>query len=225
MSLAKIREDLKEALKRKDQVKADALRLILAALQNAEKEKKGGELKEEEFHEVLSRLVKQRRESIDMYREGDREELAQKEEAELKVVQSYLPEQISEDEVKKLAQEAVEKVGASSPKEMGKVMAELMPKVKGLSLSEAEEKVCQVMQDAIPYWGRYPIPLEYNGVLPEVAVDDEFRRVFLNLHFRLGQYLYDLIRDGWDSGVGPRSIKLRSIKYGDEIRLDELPFE
>ena len=131
MSLAKIREDLKEALKRKDQVKADALRLILAALQNAEKEKKGGELKEEEFHEVLSRLVKQRRESIDMYREGDREELAQKEEAELKVVQSYLPEQISEDEVKKLAQEAVEKVGASSPKEMGKVMAELMPKVKG----------------------------------------------------------------------------------------------
>jgi hypothetical protein len=82
----------------------------------------------------------------------------------------------------------------------------LVAKVKGLSLSEDEKQVCQVVQDAIPYWGRYPIPLEYNGVLPEVAVDDEFRSVVLALHFRLGKRLHGLIRNGWDSGVGPRSI-------------------
>lgn len=101
----------------------------------------------------------------------------------------------------------------------------LVSKVEGLSLSEEERRVCQVVQDAIPYWGRYPIPLEYNGVLPEVAIDDKFRQVFLKLHFKLGKQLHGIIRDGWNSGVGPRSIKYRSAKYGDEIDYSEPLFD
>jgi len=146
MSLAKIREDLTVALKSKDQAKADALRLILAALLNAEKEKKGEELKEGDVVEILTRLVKQRRESIEMFREGNREEQAAKEETELAIVQSYLPEAMPEEEVKKLAQEAVQAVGATSAKEMGQVMAELMPKLRG----QADGKlVSQIVKDLL----------------------------------------------------------------------------
>jgi len=146
MSLAKIREDLTAALKGKDRAKADALRLILAALLNAEKEKKGEELKPEQVVEILTRLVKQRRESIEMFREGNREEQAAKEEAELAIVQSYLPEAMPEEEVKKLAQEAVQAVGASSAKDMGQVMAELMPKLRG----HADGKlVSQIVKDLL----------------------------------------------------------------------------
>jgi uncharacterized protein YqeY len=146
MSLAKIREDLTVALKSKDRAKADALRLILAALLNAEKEKRGEELKEGEVVEILTRLVKQRRESIEMFRQGDREEQAAKEEAELAIVQSYLPEAMPEEEVKRLAEEAVQAVGATSAKEMGQVMAELMPKLRG----QADGKlVSQIVKDLL----------------------------------------------------------------------------
>jgi hypothetical protein len=93
----------------------------------------------------------------------------------------------------------------------------LASQVEGLCLSEQEKGVCRIVQDAIPYWGRYPIPLEYNGVLPEVAIDDEFRESFLELHFKLGKRLHLTIRDGWNSGVGPRHLKRRNARYGDEI--------
>ena len=97
----------------------------------------------------------------------------------------------------------------------------LASKVEGLSFSKKEQRVCQIVKDAIPYWGRYPIPLEYNGVLPEVAIDNELRQVFLKLHFKLGKRLHRIIRDGWNSEAGPRSIKYRSVKYGDEIDYSE----
>ncbi len=146
MSLEKVREDLTAALKSRDRAKADALRLILAALLNAEKEKRGEKLKEEEVVEILSRLVKQRRESIEMYRQGGREDSAKQEENELAIVQSYLPAALPEEEVKKLAQAAVSSVGATSAKEMGKVMAELMPKLRG----QADGKlVSQIVKDLL----------------------------------------------------------------------------
>ncbi len=131
MSLEKVREDLTAAIKSRDRARADALRLVLAALLNAEKEKRGEKLKEEEVVGVLSRLVKQRRESIEMYRQGGREDSAKQEENELAIIQSYLPAALPEEEVRKLAQEAVSAVGATSAREMGKVMAELMPKLRG----------------------------------------------------------------------------------------------
>jgi hypothetical protein len=101
----------------------------------------------------------------------------------------------------------------------------LAEKLDDIKLSEAEAKFCKVAQDAIPYWGRYPIPLSYNRLLPEVGLDGEMRRTFLDLQSRLGARLHRAIRDGWDSGVGPESLKRRSKRYGDDISHNESPFE
>lgn len=101
----------------------------------------------------------------------------------------------------------------------------LASKVDGLSLNERERRACRVLEDAIPYWGRYPIPLKYNKVLPEVAVDNRLRHVLVNLHFRLAKRLHWMIRDGWDSRVGARICKRRNGEYGDPMDLSESLFE
>ena len=91
----------------------------------------------------------------------------------------------------------------------------LVRKVKNFPLSKEEKNVCKIIQDALPYWGRYPIPLEFNGVLPEIAINADLRKVILELHERLSFRIYQLIRDGWESGVGPGISEFRSSKYGD----------
>jgi hypothetical protein len=104
-------------------------------------------------------------------------------------------------------------------------LIELSRKVDGLILSEDEQHILQVCQDAIPSWGRYPVPLEYKGLKPEEAANHEFRACFRRLHFRLCRSLYELVKDGWDSGVGANTLQMRSIRYGDTIDLkDELPW-
>lgn len=100
-------------------------------------------------------------------------------------------------------------------------LIKLISNIDDLALDPAEYEICKRMQEAIPYWGRYPIPLEYNGVLPEIAVDNNFRKTFLKLHERLGQKIYREIRDGWKSGVGPEIVNYRSKRYGDTINPDE----
>ncbi len=143
-----IRENLKEAVKNREELKSSVLRLLLAAIFNKEKEKRyklskekpelsGEELEEksqlndEEVIEVISSEVKKRKESILEFEKGKREDLVEKEKKELDILQKYLPEQLSEEELQKLAKEAIEKVGAKELKDMGKIMAELMPQVKG----------------------------------------------------------------------------------------------
>jgi hypothetical protein len=79
---------------------------------------------------------------------------------------------------------------------------ELIQMVDGIELDETEGRFCQIVQDAIPYWGRYPVPLEYNRVLPEIGINNKLRDAFLRLFTRLSRQLYFSIRDGWDSGVG-----------------------
>jgi uncharacterized protein YqeY len=107
------------------------LRYILSAVHNAEIDKgKGATLTEEEMVGLLQSQAKQRRESIKAYMEGGRDDLVEKEGAELEVIQSYLPEQLSEDKVRQMAEETVKEVGASGPSDMGKVMGALMPKIK-----------------------------------------------------------------------------------------------
>jgi len=101
----------------------------------------------------------------------------------------------------------------------------LISKIPDFPLTEGERHLCKIAQDAIPYWGRYPIPLEYNGVLPEVAVDDNLREAFLCLHSRLSKRIYDAIRDGWASGVGAQIVKYRNVEYGDAMDGDEPLFE
>jgi uncharacterized protein len=125
-----IQEAMKAAMKGGDRLTVSTYRLLLSALHN-EEIKSRKELNIEEIHRVVSTLCKQRAEAIDLYRKGGRAELAEKEEAELKVLQRLLPEPLSEDEVRALIKASIEEVGAKNVQDLGKVMKQLMPKVSG----------------------------------------------------------------------------------------------
>jgi uncharacterized protein len=125
-----IQEAMKAAMKRGDRLSVSTYRLLLSALHN-EEIKSRKELNTEEIHRVVSTLCKQRTEAIDLYRKGGRAELAEKEDAELKVLQRLLPEPLSEDEVRALIKASIEQVGAKNVQDLGKVMKQLMPKVSG----------------------------------------------------------------------------------------------
>ena len=92
---------------------------------------KESKLVDEEIINIISTEIKKRKEAAELYEKGDRKELANKEKKELVILQKYLPEQISEEEIKKLAKEAIAKTGATSQKDMGKVMGALSPQIKG----------------------------------------------------------------------------------------------
>lgn len=121
---------MKEAMKAKDTVRLGTVRMTLSAIKNKEIAD-GGELDDAAVTAILSTLVKQRREAAEAFREGDRLELAEKEEAELVVLQSFLPEQLSEDEVRELVDTVVTELGANSMKDMGGVMKVLTDKTRG----------------------------------------------------------------------------------------------
>jgi uncharacterized protein len=125
-----IQEAMKAAMKAGDRLTVSTYRLLLSALHN-EEIKSRKELSTEEIHRVVSTLCKQRAEAIDLYRKGGRAELAEKEEAELKVLQRLLPEPLSEDELRALIKASIEEVGAKNVQDLGKVMKQLMPKVTG----------------------------------------------------------------------------------------------
>lgn len=123
--LERVQDDVTTALKAGDRERVHALRLIASELQKAAKEDKGDEL------EVLQRERKRRLEAAEAYREGGRADLAEGEEREAEIIQGYMPEQLSDEELEALVGDAVAESGASSPKEMGKVMSLVMPKAKG----------------------------------------------------------------------------------------------
>jgi len=123
--LEQLQSDATAALKSGDRDRAGALRLVVSELQKAEKDGTGDEV------EVLGRERKRRLESAQAYRDAGREDLAGTEEGEAELIAGYLPEQISDEELHAIVGDAVAESGASSPKEMGKVMAVVMPKVKG----------------------------------------------------------------------------------------------
>ncbi len=127
---AKLQRDLKAAMKAGDTVKRNTVRLLLSAVRNAEIAK-GGELTEQEMLVLLQKQAKQRRESIEQYRAAGRQDLVQEEEAELAVIESYLPRMLSEEEIRQEALAQIEAVGATGPKDMGKVMGPLMAKLRG----------------------------------------------------------------------------------------------
>lgn len=128
--LERIEADLKDALKRSDRLKVSVLRMIKASIKNKEIEK-GSPLSDEEIISVLTSLSKQRRESIEEFRRAGREELVEKETAELSVLQSYMPEQLSEEELNDIINSAIQESGATSVRDIGKVMKIVMPRVKG----------------------------------------------------------------------------------------------
>jgi uncharacterized protein len=126
----RIENALKEAMREKAENKRDAIRMLLTALKVKEKEIK--RLPDEaETQAAISNLIKQRRDSVEQYKAGGREDLAAKEEDEIKVLQVFLPEQLSPEELEKIVDEAVSESGASSQKEMGRVMKILMPRIAG----------------------------------------------------------------------------------------------
>jgi uncharacterized protein YqeY len=133
MSLkAEIQEAVKIALKSGDAVTLSTLRLLLSALHN-EEIKLRKELTAEEIHKTITTLCKQRGEAIELFRKGGREELAQKEEAELLVLKRYMPRPLSEAEVAMLIRASIDEAGAKGIGDLGKVMKLLMPKVSGRS--------------------------------------------------------------------------------------------
>jgi hypothetical protein len=128
--IEQLQADMKSAMRDGDAHRRDTLRMAIAAAQNAEKEKRGP-LSDEEVEAILARQVKTRRESITAFRDAGRDDLADKEQTEIDVLAPYLPEQLDEDEVRALVTEAVAATGATSPRDMGRVMGVLMPRVKG----------------------------------------------------------------------------------------------
>jgi uncharacterized protein YqeY len=126
----RLRADVTAAMRSGDALRRDTLRMAQNALYNAEKRDRR-EYGEDEVAALLTREVKTRRESVDAFRKGGREDLAMKEEAEIAILQGYLPEPLSDAELDQLVGEAIAATGASGPKEMGKVMGWLAPRTRG----------------------------------------------------------------------------------------------
>ncbi len=128
-----VQEDLKQSMLARDEQKTSVIRMFKSAIGYYEINKGGAgyEATDEDVMTVLNQQVKQRRDSIEQFTAAGRTELAEKEKKELEILQKYLPEQMTEDEVRKLVEEAVTQTGASTMQDMGKVMGALMPKVKG----------------------------------------------------------------------------------------------
>ena len=126
----KIKDDIKQAMRDKNESRVTTLRMLSAAIQRREVDERI-QLDDAQVIAVIEKLVKQGRESIEQYVKGGRQELADKEAAEIAVFQAYLPQQLSEAEIDQLIAEAIAATGASSIKDMGKVMGVLKPKLQG----------------------------------------------------------------------------------------------
>ena len=126
----RLADDLRKAMKSGDKVRVEVLRMVRAGLQYAEIAK-GKPLDEPEVLGVISKQVKQRRESIAEFQKGRRPDLVQKEEAELKIILEYLPQQMSREEIASAARQVIDEVGARGPGDKGRVMQKLMPQLKG----------------------------------------------------------------------------------------------
>ena len=128
----KINEQFNTALKSKNKTLISTLRLVLAAIKERDISNRTNEKKEpvkdEEIVKVLRRMKKQRQESADLYKKGGRQELLEAEESEIKIIDTFLPKQLNEEDTKKICKETIESLGASSMKDMGKIMGSLKKK-------------------------------------------------------------------------------------------------
>ena len=131
MSLkSKITEEIKSSLKNGDKDRVSALRLLLAAIKQREIDSRQ-QLSDVEVIQIITKLAKQRKESIDQYLKANRTDLVQKEELELKILSSYLPSQIDDNQLKKVVEDTLLEIGSTNRSEMGKVMGILTKKLKG----------------------------------------------------------------------------------------------
>lgn len=131
MSVEKqLMEDMKLAMKNGNKIERDTIRMLRAQIKLASIDKKD-ELNEAELAQVLQKEAKKRKEAIEMYQQGNREDLVKKEESELEIISTYLPEQLSDKNLDKIITETIESLQVTSEKDMGRVMGAIMPKVKG----------------------------------------------------------------------------------------------
>jgi uncharacterized protein YqeY len=126
----RINDDVKSAMRGKDKTRLVVLRMIMAAVKQKEVDERI-ELDDEQILAVLDKMAKQHRDSIEQFQQGGRDDLVEKENFELNIVQTYLPSQLSDDEIKQLIKDAMAETGASSMQDMGKVMGILKPKLQG----------------------------------------------------------------------------------------------
>jgi len=138
-----LNEAMKTAMKARDDLRLSAVRMVRSAVKNREIEQKK-ELNDQEIIEVISTLAKQRRESIRLYREGNRLDLADKEESELEILLSFLPAQLSQTEIEELVDRVIAETGAQGAKDMGRVMKAITPltagKADGRAVSETVKR-------------------------------------------------------------------------------------
>jgi uncharacterized protein YqeY len=130
--LQKLDEDLKTALKTSDKLKLSVLRMAKAAVKNQQIDK-GRELRDEEILAIFSTLAKQRRESIEQFSKGGRDDLVRQESQELLILQSYMPAQLSAEELNAMILEAIKEASAETEADMGRVMKLLAPRIKGIA--------------------------------------------------------------------------------------------
>lgn len=127
----RLRDDLKAAMRARDAIRRDTIRLVEAAIKNAEIEKRGAELSDQDVQAILQRQVKQRQDSIEQYEQANRSDLADAERAEIAVIEVYLPQQMSREEIEAAARAAIDQLGATGPGDRGKVMGRLMSELRG----------------------------------------------------------------------------------------------
>jgi len=126
----RIDQDTREALKKKDSLRLSVLRMLKSEIKYKEIEK-GSELSDDEVISVLSSSVKRRKDSIQQFEKGERDDLVSREKAELELVLKYLPEQLTEEELSQIINQAIKELNASGPSDLGKVMRQIMPEVRG----------------------------------------------------------------------------------------------
>lgn len=143
MSLsARLNEDMKAAMRNQDKFRLSVIRMLRAAVKNAEIERKQ-ELSDEQVEEILGRELKQRKDSLPEFEKAGRQDLVEQVKAEIEIIAGYLPEPLSEAEITALVQQVIREVGASSKADMGKVMAALMPRVKGRADGRLVNRIVQ----------------------------------------------------------------------------------
>ncbi|MNZ74663.1 glutamyl-tRNA(Gln) amidotransferase subunit E [compost metagenome] len=126
----RLNEDMKQAMKSQDKFKLSTIRMIRATIKNLEIDLKRT-LNDNEVLDILSREIKQRKDALQDFEKAGREDLASNVKAEAEIIAGYLPEQLTEEEIKVIVQQTIQETGASSKADIGKVMSALMPKVKG----------------------------------------------------------------------------------------------
>jgi len=126
----KLKQELKEAMRSRNKIKRDTIRLLLAAIKKEEIDRQG-ELSEADLNRLLQKQAKQRRDSIKAFEDAGRDELVEAERAELVIIETYLPRQMSVEEIRAVVLDEIERKGATSMRDMGKVMGPLMGKLRG----------------------------------------------------------------------------------------------